>query len=407
MSDYTYVGVDKTGKRISGKVEAPSDGELRMQLRTQGIRPTQIFKNPLAGEKKRSIFQKDISKASVPLEHLLIFTRQLFVLVSSGIPLVQSIETLADQQVHPDLKQILTEVKDKVASGSYLWESLSQYPGAFSKLYVSLMRAGESSGAMDEMLRRLTQYMEDADRLRKMIKSAMIYPVLVITVSIGVIAVMMIFVIPKFEELLAGSGQKLPEFTQLVIDMSRWTVAHIYHLVGGTIIFGYLFMRFIKTPEGRGIMDRLTMRLPVFGQIAQKGAIARFTRTMNTLLASGVSLLDAIDICKATLDNAVIEDAVAKIRADVEQGNRFATVVGKIPLFPRMAVQMIAVGESSGQLDQMLEKIADFYEAEVEALVGGISKMIEPFIIVFLGGIVGSLLIAMYLPVFKMADGMN
>lgn len=398
MSEYTYTGIDRSGKRVTGSLNAPTEGELRMLLRSQGIRPTKIG---LSAKKAQSIFKG--SGPSVPLELLLIFTRQLFVLVSSGIPLIQSIETLADQASHPGLKQVLNTVREKIAQGSYFWEALSGFPRCFSKLYVSLIRAGESAGALDEMLRRLTGYLEDSNRLRKLIKGAMVYPIAVVVLGIVVIAFMMIFVIPKFEDLLKSSGQSLPAPTQFVIDASHFIVENL-HYIGGTIfIVIYMTWKYVQTPEGKAFVDRMFFYMPVFGPLMQKGAVARFARTMQTLLASGVSLLDAVDICKTTIDNAVVETAVGKIRAEIEAGNRLGSVINKLPAFPKMAVQMISVGEASGSLDQMLEKVADFYEAEVEALVANLTKMIEPFILVFLGGTVGGLLIAMYLPIFKMA----
>lgn len=407
MSEYTYTGIGKNGQKVTGTINAPTEGELRMMLRNQGIRPTRIMRaaGKQGGKKSGGGFFG--GGPSVPGEVLLIFTRQLYVLVSSGIPLIQAIETLADQANHPGLRTILVSVKEKVAGGSYFWEALSGYPKGFSKLYVSLVRAGESSGALDEMLRRLTGYLEDANRLRKLLKSAMIYPIAVVCVGIAVIAAMLIFVIPKFEELLKSSGQELPAVTQAVIDISHFMVENILPISGGTFITIWTIVKYVQSPEGKAFVDRMFFRFPLFGPLMQKGAVARFARTMQTLLASGVSLLDAIDICKATIDNAVVEQQVAKIRGEVEAGNRLGTVINKMDAFPKMAVQMISVGEASGALDQMLEKVADFYEAEVESMVAGLSKLIEPFILVFLGGAVGGLLIAMYMPIFKMAGGVG
>jgi len=216
---------------------------------------------------------------------------------------------------------------------------------------------------------------------------------------------MMVFVIPKFEELLKSSGQTLPWFTQVVLDISRFMVDNIIAIIVGTVTSVWLLIRYINSPEGRAVRDRAMFNFPIFGPLMQKGAVARFARTMQTLLSSGVSLLDAIDICRATVDNAVVEGAVGKIRSEIEAGNRLGVVINKLDVFPKMAVQMISVGEASGSLDQMLEKVADFYEAEVESMVAGLSKLIEPFILVFLGGAVGGLLIAMYLPIFKLAGG--
>ncbi len=405
MSEYTYTGIDKYGKRVTGAINAPTETELRALLRNQGIRPTKIGRSTDKTKmltQNRGFMQKG---PSVPLEITLIFTRQLYVLVSSGIPLIQAVETLGEQSTHAGLRTVLLNIRDKIAQGSYFWETLTAYPNVFTKLYVSLIRAGESSGSLDEMLKRLTQYMEDANRLRKMLKGAMIYPIAVIGVGVGVIGIMMVFVIPKFQELLESSGQELPWITQVIIDTSKFLVENLIYIVSGTAITIWLLIRYFNSPEGRALRDRMLFGVPVFGPLMQKGAVARFARTMQTLLSSGVSLLDAIDICRATVDNAVVESAVGKIRSEIEAGNRLGVVINKLDVFPKMAVQMISVGEASGSLDQMLEKVADFYEAEVESMVAGLSKLIEPFILVFLGGAVGALLIAMYLPIFKLAGG--
>jgi type IV pilus assembly protein PilC len=301
------------------------------------------------------------------------------------------------------MKTVILTMKEKVAQGSYFWESLGGFPKVFPKLYVSLIRAGETSGSIDQMLKRLSRYLEDANRLRKMVKGAMMYPIIVVSVGIGVIALMLTFVIPKFEELLSQSGQELPAPTKIVLMLSHFMTGNIVYIVVGGITFIFLFVRFVQSPEGKAFIDRAFFNAPLFGNIMRKAGTARFARTMQTLLASGVNLIDAVEICRATVDNAVIEAAVAKIRGEIEAGKTFGMVVTKLKIFPDMAVQMMTVGESTGNLDQMLDKIAEFYEEEVENLVAGMTKMIEPIILVFLGGAVGGLLIAMYLPIFKLA----
>lgn len=402
MPEYQYQGVDKTGKRVSGKVDAPNEGELRMTLRGLGIRPTSISKVGALNADLSTLLKGAVH---VPIEQLVTFTRQLQVLIGSGIPLVQGLEILTDQSSSVSLKNILSAVREKVSQGTYLWEALSAYPSVFPKLYVALIRAGEASGSLDQMLKRLSRYLEDSDRLRKQIKGAMLYPIIVISIGAAVVALMLVFVIPKFEEMLKGAGQELPGPTQVVIDASHFLVENIYTLVAASMISGYLIRRYFKSDEGRGVLDRVLFRLPLFGEMIQKAGVARFSRTMQTLLSSGVNLIDAIDICKTTIDNVVLEDAVGKIRSEVEAGKTFGMVVGKLGVFPKMAVQMIVVGESTGNLDKMLEKVADFFETEVDAMVAGMSKLIEPIILVILGGMVGGMMIAMYLPIFKMAGG--
>jgi len=400
MAEFQYQGVDKQGKKVTGTLEAASEGDLRMLLRNMGVRPQKISKSGVLNSDLKSLV--GVGK-SVKLEVLVSFTRQLQVLVSSGIPLVQALDILSEQTNSSVMKRTVTVIKEKVSAGSYFWEAISGYPKIFPKIFIALMRAGEASGAMDQMLKRLTRYLEDADRLRKLVKSAMLYPIIVVLIGIGVISLMLVFVIPKFEELLKSSGQALPGPTQFVITISHFFANNVLYIFGGVGIFIFLLTRYLKTSEGRAIKDRLVFQLPIFGNLSQKAGVARFSRTMQTLLSAGVTLIDAIDICKSTIDNAVLETAVAKIRGDVEAGKTLGAVIAKLGVFPPMAVQMISVGESTGALDKMLDKVADFYESEVETMVNGLTKLIEPLILVFLGGTVGGLMIAMYLPIFKLA----
>ena len=405
MPEFEYQGVDKAGKRVKGRIEAPSEGDVRMTLRGQGIRPQRITKSGVMNRDLGNLFSG--GGKSVSLETLVSFTRQLQALISSGIPIVQAMEILSDQTEDKNFKFTLQSIREKVSQGSYFWEALSAYPKTFPKIYIALMRAGEASGAVDQMLKRLSRYLEDADRLKKTIKSAMMYPAIVITIAVGVIAIMLIFVIPKFEELLTSSGQELPGPTAFVIWLSHFFVDRIVYIVVGGTIGGYLILRFAKSPEGRAFIDRALFKAPLFGNIMKKGGTARFSRSMQTLLSSGVNLMDAIDICQTTINNAVLEDAVGKIRVEIESGKTMGSTIGRLNVFPSMAVQMISVGESTGNLDKMLEKVADFYEEEVELLVQGLTRLMEPILIVFLGGTVGGLLIAMYLPIFKIGGAMG
>lgn len=404
MPEFKYEGVDKTGKRIKGQLNAATEGDLRVLLRGQGVRPVRIAQASIAQRDLGSFFG---GSANIKAEEVLHFTRQLQVLVGSGVPLVQALDILADQASSANVRNLCTGVKNRVSEGSFLWEALSAFPKSFPRLYLALVRAGESSGALDQMLRRLSSYLEDNDRLKKMLKGAMMYPAIVISIGGLVIAAMLIFVIPKFEELIKGNGGQLPGPTQFVIDASHFLGQYWYVILGVGVGLWIFLKRFLATQEGRIMFDRLAFRLPLFGPLMQKGGTARFTRTLSTLLASGVSLLDAIDICKQTIDNAVLEEAVGRVRTEIEQGKGLSQVFAKLDVFPKMAVQMMAVGENTGQLDKMLEKVADFYEAEVEALVSGLTKLIEPFILVFLGGTVGGMMIAMYLPIFKMGDSIK
>jgi type IV pilus assembly protein PilC len=331
MAQYQYQGVDKEGKKVSGTLDASTEGDLRMVLRAQGVRPVKIAKAGVMNADIGTIFG---GGGRVNLDVVVTFTRQLQVLISSGIPIVQALEILTDQAEDRTMKLTVTALREKVSTGTYFWEALSAYPKIFPKLYVALIRAGESSGAIDQMLKRLSRYLEDNERLRKMLKSAMMYPIIVVSIAVGVISLMLIFVIPKFEELLSSAGQELPLPTQIVITMSHFLVNNIILILGTCATVFFLTRRYIRSDEGRAFLDRALFKAPLFGSLMQKGGIARFSRTMQTLLASGVNLIDAIDICKSTIDNAVLEEAVGTIRSEIEGGKTLGSVVGRLGVFP-------------------------------------------------------------------------
>jgi type IV pilus assembly protein PilC len=400
MAEFIYSGVDRAGKVVSGKVEGASEGDVRVQLRNMGIRPKRIASG-------RGEVAGGTSAARASLVEVLAFIRQLQVLISSGVPLVQSLEILSEQSPSKILKLVALSMKDRVASGSYFWETMAGFPLVFPKLGIALVRAGEASGSLDIMLKRLTRYLEDTDRLQRSVRSAMLYPILVILVGIVVVAGLLVFVIPKFEEMLTSTGKELPLPTQIVMNLSHFLVDHFVVILAVIFTSGFVLMNYFRSKEGKAFRDRVLFKAPLFGSLMQKAGVARFSRTMTTLLASGVSLLDAIDICKNTVENAVLEDAISGIRVEVEGGKTLGSVIERVGVFPKMAVQMISVGESTGALDRMLEKVADFYEMEVETSIAGLTKLIEPLVLVVLGGTVGGILIAMYLPIFQMAGGVE
>lgn len=406
MAEYAYEGLDRAGKRVTGQLNAPTENDLRVLLRKQGVRPTKITRG---GEASQFNFGLIFSPgARMTFTELLIFSRQLQVLIGSGVPLVQALDVLGEQGTNSrGYRMVCQKIRAKVSEGSYLWESMAAFPTTFDRLYLALIRAGESSGALDQMLRRISNYIEDADRLRKMLKSAMTYPAIVIVIGIGVVTAMLVFVIPKFEELLTSGGQELPGPTQFVIDMSKYLTNNGLMLSVVTGVLGFIIYKVLDSPEGKIARDRVFFRLPIFGPIMKKGGTARFCRTLSTLLSSGVNLLDALDICRETINNSVLEVAVSKVRPSVEQGKSLAASFAQLDIFPSMAVQMMLVGENTGQLDRMMEKVADFYEAEVEQAIAGLTKLIEPIILVVLGGVVGGMLIAMYLPIFKIAGSVT
>lgn len=399
MPVFKYEGLKKSGEKMKGTVTLPTEGEVRIFLRQQGIRPTRI-----EGE---SLFNKDLQLfggSGIKDTEISIMTRQLSVMVGSGVPLLQAFDILSQGEKNAALKRALLNIQESISGGSPLWESMSRQKGIFSHLYIYLVRAGEMGGALDLILIRLAKYLDDNVRLVRMIKGAMIYPAAVITVGFGVTFGLLTFVVPQFEMMITSSGGELPGLTKIVIAVSHFCssyAVHILVLVGGGI-FG--FVRFKRSPQGKRVWDRFVLGVPVFGDLVVKGSTARFARTLGTMLTSGVNLIDAIEVCKMTMDNSVIEDALAKVKDEISAGKTIALPLAQARIFPAMVVQMINVGENTGTLDQMLIKIADFYEAEVETIVAGLSKLIEPVVLVVLGGIVAFILIAMYLPVFNIAD---
>ncbi len=404
MPEFTYVGVSRQGKKVQGKAHAANEGELRMLLRGQGVRPTRIGKVSVLNADLAMLFSGG-KIGRIPVGPLAIFTRQLHILVSSGIPLVQSLEILQEQVVDPNLKRLIPLVKEEVSGGSFLWEALNKNSQAFPRIYISLIRAAETSGAMESILNRLSKYLEDSQRLLKMVKSAMTYPLIVFSIGLLIVWGMLTFVIPKFKDLVVNSGGELPWPTQLVINISNFLNNNFLQFLGVLVVGFFLLRKYFLTKEGKAVKDRIVFRLPIFSELAKKAGVARFTRTMSILLASGVTLIDAIEICKETLDNAVLEEAVVNVRKSVEGGKAFGGTLALLPIFPKMAVHMISVGEATGNLEKMLEKVADVFESDVETMVEGMSKLVEPFILVFLGGMIAAIMIAMYLPIFKMAGG--
>lgn len=397
MPTFKYEALRKNGEKFGGSVDLPSENEVRIFLRQQGARPVKI--------EAESIFNKDLTlfKRGVTGAEISIMTRQLAVMVGAGVPLLQAFDILQQGEKNPTMKNALLKISESISGGLPLWESMSKHKDIFSHLYVYLVRAGEIGGALDQILVRLAKYLDDSVRILRMIKGAMVYPIMVSIVGLGVTLGLLTFVIPQFEQMITSSGGELPALTKFVINLSHFCSDNFQYIFGGIIGGGFVFFRWKKSDTGKPIWDRFVLGVPVFGDLALKGATARFTRTLGTMLVSGVNLIDAIEICKMTMDNYLIETALAKVKEEISGGKTIAVPLAQAKIFPPMVVQMINVGENTGTLDQMLMKIADFYEAEVEAAVANMSKMIEPIVLVVLGGIVAFILIAMYLPIFNMA----
>lgn len=398
MPVFKYEGEKKNGEKINGSVNLPNEAEVRIFLRQQGVRPTKI--------EAEGMFNKEISLfgGGIKDTEIAIMTRQLAVMVGSGVPLLQSFDILQSGEKNPKLKKSLMGIAESISGGSPLWEAMSKQKGVFSHLYIYLVRAGEMGGALDLILNRLAKYLDDNVRLVRMIKGALVYPIAVVIIGGLVTFGLLAFVVPQFEQMITSSGGELPALTKVVIEISHFCSSYALFIIGGAVGGGVSFMRWVKTPTGKRAWDRFLLGMPLFKDLIVKGATARFSRTLGTMLTSGVNLIDAIEICKMTIDNTVIEDALTKVKEEISSGKTIALPLAQAKVFPPMVIQMINVGENTGTLDQMLIKIADFYEAEVETVVSGMSKLIEPLVLVTLGGIVAVILIAMYLPVFNIAD---
>ncbi len=398
MPVFKYEGQKRSGEVIKGNVTLPSEAEVRVMLRQQGVRPTKI--------EQESIFNKniDLFAQGVKDTEIAIMTRQLAVMIGSGVPLLQAFDILQQGEKNPTLRKALAAIHEAISGGSPLWEAMSKQKDIFNHLYVYLVRAGEMGGALDLILNRLALYLDENVKLMRLLKGAMIYPAMVLTVGFGVTFGLLTFVVPQFEQMITSNGGELPQLTQIVISISHFCTDYFAYIISAIAGSLFLFLRYIKTPAGKYVWDAFVLKTPIFGDLALKGATARFSRTLGTMLTSGVNLIDAIEICKLTIGNSVIEATLAKVKEEISSGKSIALPLAQAKIFPPMVIQMINVGENTGALDQMLMKIADFYEAEVETVVSGISKMIEPIVLVVLGGVVAVILMAMYLPVFNIAD---
>ncbi len=393
-----------SGKNVKGLIEtgemvASSKEEVIAQLRRRNIVPT------LVTEKKKTRAGLTFGRKKVKEKDIVVFTRQFATMIDAGLPLVQALDILSTQVENKTFGEVLKQVKTDVEGGSTFADALKKHPKVFSELYVNMVAAGEAGGILDTILARLANYIEKAMKLKKKVKGAMIYPSVVTSVAIIVISIIMIFVVPTFEKMYSGMGATLPFPTRIVINISNFLAG-----IGGLIILGAIvalaifIMQLRRTEKGKFAVDRVILGLPVFGQIIQKAAIAKFTRTLGTLVSSGVPILDGLEITAKTSGNKVIEKAIFEVRKDVAEGKTIAEPLMRTKVFPPMVNHMISVGESTGALDSMLNKIADFYDDEVDAAVAALTSLIEPFLMVFLGGTVGFIIISMYLPIFKMGE---
>jgi type IV pilus assembly protein PilC len=400
MPIYTWKARTRQGTLKKGEIEAGNEAAVMAQLRAQMLLPVTV--------KEKA---KDVSdylpflKEGIKTKELVIFTRQFATMIDAGLPLVQCLDILGSQHNNKTFRSIIGKIKTDVEQGSTFADALAKHPKPFDPLYVNLVAAGEIGGILDTILNRLAVFLEKAEALRRKVKGAMVYPTTVLVVAVGVIILMLIKIIPTFEKMFQDFGGQLPGPTQFVVDMSHWMQDWIglFFVVTVALVIAFFQAR-KRVPKFRRQTDALALKLPVFGPLLRKVAVARFTRTLGTMIASGVPILDALDIVSKTAGNMVVEEALRDVRAAITEGKTIAEPLAESDVFPGMVVQMIAVGEETGAMEAMLSKIADFYDDEVDAAVDALTAMLEPAMMVGLGGTVGGMLVAMYLPIFKIAD---
>ena len=396
LSVFTWEGTDKRGVKLKGEQLAKNANLLKAELRKQGINPTKV------AAKRDSIFGK--AGKAISAKDIAIFSRQIATMMQSGVPLVQSFEIIAGGQPNPRFKDLLNSIKTDIEGGSTMHEALSKHPVQFDELYVNLVKAGESAGVLDTVLDTIATYKENTEELKGKIKKALYYPTVVIAVAILVSAVLLIYVVPQFENVFKSFGADLPAFTQMIVNASRFMTSYWWLVLGIVVgsIFAFVAAKKRSKPFAH-FLDKLILKVPVVGGIMHNAAIARFARTLATTFRAGVPLVDALETVAGATGNVVYGEAVKRIREDVSVGHQLQLAMRQVNVFPHMVVQMTAIGEEAGNLDGMLMKVAQFYENEVNNAVDALSSLLEPFIMVIIGVIVGGMVVGMYLPIFKLA----
>jgi type IV pilus assembly protein PilC len=402
MPVYQWVGTNRKNETRKGEMVASNESTVRSNLMRLRITPTKIKKKPKDLFENVSWLQPKVKEKDI-----ILFARQFSTMIDAGLPIIQCLEILHTQQDNKTFKRMIKEIKEQVEGGATLAEALKRFPKHFDDLFVNMIAAGEAGGILDAILRRLAAYMEKAAKLKSQVKGAMTYPIVTLIIAAVVLGVILVFVIPVFQEMFADFGGELPVPTQIVVKMSDMVKSKIIYIIIGLFIFGFALKKFYATEKGQDVVDDVVLKIPVFGELLRKVAVAKFTRTMGTMLASGVAILEALDIVAKTSGNRTIERAIYDVRAGIAEGRTMADPLAESGVFPAMVCQMISVGESTGALDAMLEKIADFYDEEVDQAVENLTSLIEPFMLVFLGVTIGGLVIAMYLPIFKMAGAIQ
>jgi type IV pilus assembly protein PilC len=402
MPVYLWEGKNRNNQIQKGELEAPNEEAVRAHLNRVRIIPNKIKKKPKDLFENMAFLQPKIKEKDI-----IIFARQFSTMIDAGLPIIQCLDILQSQQENATFKKMVKEIKDSVEGGNTLADSLKRYPKHFDNLFVNMISAGEAGGILDVILKRLAGYLEKAARLKRKVKGAMVYPAITIFVAVVVVAVILVFVIPVFQKMFNDAGTSLPGPTLVVIAISDFVKSNIHWILIALVLFAIAFVKYYKTEKGRLTIDAIALKMPVFGILIRKVSVAKFTRTMGTMLSSGVAILEALDIVARTAGNKVVENAIYNVRSGIAEGRTMADPLQASGVFPAMVCQMIAVGESTGALDAMLEKIADFYDEEVDQAVENLTAMIEPMMIVFLGVVVGGLVVSMYLPIFNLAGAIG
>jgi type IV pilus assembly protein PilC len=402
MPEFVWKARTSAGNVIKGEMSEVNESVVATKLKKMNYTEIKVKKKP------KDLFENiEFFQPSVTAKDIVIFTRQFATMIDAGLPLVQCLEILASQQENTTFKKVLTAVKNSVEGGSTFADALRQHPKVFDSLFCNLIHAGETGGILDTILRRLSQFMEKAEALKRKVKGAMVYPIVVLIIAVGVVGILLVFVIPVFKEMFAGAGQALPGPTLLVLAMSEFSQKYFLHIIVLIVLFVIGIRRFYAWPKGRWIIDTMALKSPVIGDLLRKVAVARFCATLGTMISSGVPILDALEITASTAGNVVLEKAIMNTRSAIAEGRTIAEPLMETGVFPGMVVRMIAVGEATGALDAMLAKISEFYDEEVDAAVEAMTQLMEPIMIVFLGGVCGGMVIAMYLPVFGMAGAVT
>ena len=407
MPKFVYEGRTATGEVRKGEVEAANQAAVMTKLREMKIKPTTVKKKGLDLSGEINITLPAFLQPAVGEKDLVVFTRQFATMIDSGLPLVQCLDIQATNVENPTFKSQLTDIKETVEGGATFADALKKYPKTFDELYVNLVAAGEVGGILDTILNRLAAYIEKNSKLKRKVRGAMVYPIAIVIIMILILAVIMTKVVPVFEKMFSEVGAELPVPTQILIGISDFSVHYSIHTVVATVVIFVVMRQVFQTEGGKRARDRILLRLPAFGDLLRKVAVARFCRTLGTMISSGVPILDALEICSKSAGNWVVEQAIMKTRESISEGRTIAEPLAESGVFPGMVCQMINVGEATGALDTMLTKIADFYDDEVEVAVESITSLIEPFIIVFLGVGVGGLVVALYLPIFTMSAAIS